>query len=384
MLTAIGPCQESSGPAAGQVRERWYVAQPGYGRARPAILNTMVFFGTGDGQVIARDANSGVQRWSAKTGADAINGANLIARSGVVVASAIRHTVGIDAQTGRELWRYNAPNDTIGVAGGVLVPGSVFDSRLDADDELVYVPAWGASVSALDLHTGAPRWVWHPGHIDGDTATSRVFRSGAVGARVSGDTLFATLWHYTTRPGGTSEAWVVALDRATGKELWRIRLPYQGSGVLIQAAPVVYQNLVIVHTLSARTYAIDRTTQKVVWEFTVPSATLSTIAGPELYGDAVYVDGGDQHAYALSATDGHPRWSAEFETQTTRDLLVSANTVTFTNGLTLYVLDRQTGRRVAAVTQPRTADSFFASPALFANGQIFVTVGDAAWCFDEP
>jgi outer membrane protein assembly factor BamB len=343
-----------------------------------------VFFGTGDGQVIARDINSGTQVWSAKTGADAIDGANLIARSGVVVASAILYTVGIDALSGRELWRYKAPNDTTGVAGGAFLPGTVIDSRLDADDQLVYIPAWGASISALDLHTGTPRWVWQPGQLAGDTATSGAFRSGSMGARVSGDTVFATLWHYVTRLGGPSEAWVVALDRSTGKEFWRVRLPYQGSGVLIEAAPVVYQNLVIVHTLSARTYAIDRTTQQVVWEFTVPSATLSTIAGPELYGDAVYVDGGDQHMYALSATNGHPRWSAEFETETTRDLLVSANRVTFTNGGTLYLLDRQTGRRVAAAAQPQTSDSFFASPALFANGLIFVTVGGAAWCFDEP
>src|ERR1700719_4567902 len=104
MLTAIGSCHESSGPAGEQVHQRWYVAQSGYGRARPTILNTMVFFGTGDGQVIARDINSGTQVWSAKTGVDAIDGANLIARSGVVVASAILYTVGLDAQTGRELW----------------------------------------------------------------------------------------------------------------------------------------------------------------------------------------------------------------------------------------------------------------------------------------
>jgi hypothetical protein len=36
------------------------------------------------------------------------------------------------------------------------------------------------------------------------------------------------------------------------------------------------------------------------------------------------------------------------------------------------------------VRQPRSAESHFASPAAFADGQVFVTVNGAAWSFDEP
>jgi outer membrane protein assembly factor BamB len=205
-----------------------------------------------------------------------------------------------------------------------------------------------------------------------------------MSVHVSGDTVFATMWHYVNRQGGTSEAWLVAIGRLTGREFWRVRLPYQGSGVLIEGAPVLHGNLVIVHTVSARTYAIDRTTQKVAWEFTVPAATLSTIAGAELYGDIVYVDGGDRHIYALRAGDGSVLWSAAFPTQADRDLLVTERRITFVEGRMLYVLDRQTGKQIAAVTQPRTSDPLFASAAAFANGVVFVTVADAAWCFDEP
>jgi len=205
-----------------------------------------------------------------------------------------------------------------------------------------------------------------------------------MSARVSGDTLFATLWHYVNRPGGYSEAWLVAIDRVAGREYWRVRLPYEGSGVLIEAMPVVYQNLVIVHTLSARTYAIDRTTQKIVWEFTVPAAHLSTIAGAELYGDVLYVDGGDEQIHALRARDGSVIWSAPFPTQTTRDLLVTQRRIIFTNGGQLIVLDRETGHTVAITNQPYTSDPLFSSAAAFSNGLVFITVAEAAWCFDEP
>jgi outer membrane protein assembly factor BamB len=381
LTLALVSCRDATGPEPGGVHGRWYQPQSGWGRAQPAVFGNVVYFGDGYGEVIARDAANGERKWTSRVGQDPIYGANLLVRNGVVVAPVIAYTVGLDAVNGRELWRYKAPEDTVGVpAGYVASPGTVWDSRIDADDQTVYIPAWGASVTALDLRTGVRRWVWQPGRIDGDTATSGVFRSGAVGVLVSGDTIFATMWHYENRAGGSSEAWLVAIDRLAGRELWRVRLPYEGS---IWTAPVVYQNLVIVHRL-ARTYAIDRITQKVAWEFTVPSARLSTNSGAELYGDVVYVDGGDEQIHALRAQDGSVIWNAPFPAQTNRDLLVTQRRIIFSNGYELMVLDRETGRMVARTTQPATSDGLFSSAATFSNGLVFVTVAGAAWCFDEP
>jgi len=375
---ALG-CQHDPTGIGDRVRERWYQTQPGWSWARPAILGDVVYFGTGDGQVIARDVNTGIPRWASQVGTQPINGANLIARNGVVVAPVVFHTAGVDAQTGAVLWQYEAPRDTVGERHPGN-PGQVARSRIDADEQTVYIPAWGASISAVDLRTGVVRWIWQPGRMEGDTAASGVFRSGSMGARVSGDTVLTVVWHYVTRLGGTVEAWVVALDRATGGEFWRLKLPSQD---WIEAQPVIYRNLVVVHTLAARTYAIDRSTLRIAWEF-APGGTISTIAGPSLYGDIVYLDGGDQSIYALRANDGGMVWRSEFPGHATRDLLVTDRRVTFSNGGELFVLDRQTGTRVATVTQPRTHDPLFASAAAYSNGLVFVTVGDGAWCFEEP
>jgi outer membrane protein assembly factor BamB len=367
------------------VRGRWYQPQSGWAWARPAVSGNVVYFGDGSGEVIARDVGTGNRKWTANVGQEPIDGSNLLVQNGVVVAPLLTYTVGLDALTGRELWRFKAPDDTVDLPPGYTAPpGTVAISHIDADDQTVYIPAWGASVSAVDLHTGQARWVWQPGRIDGDTATSGVFRSGSMGVRVSGDTIFATMWHYVIRSGVPSEAWLVAIDRLAGKELWRVRLPYQGGGTLIWAAPVVYQNLVIVHTLSARTYAIDRTTHAVVWEFTVPDAHLSTVAGAELYGDVLYVDGGDEQIHALRARDGGVIWNAPFPTQATSGLLVTQRRVIFPNGTDLIFLDRETGRMVAGTGQPGTHDGLFSSAAAFSNGLVFITAAGAAWCFDEP
>lgn len=385
IVAVAASCNSSStGPNNTGLRERWYQAQPGYGRSRPAINGTMVYFGTGDGQVIARDINSGAQIWAAKISQEGIEGANLIVRSNVVVAASVFHTTGLDAQTGRALWRYESPKDTVGAPPGGASPGSLIDSRLDADDQMVYIPAWGASVSAIDLHTGAVRWVWHPGVIAGDTATSGVFRSGSMGVKVSGDTVFATVWHFVNRFGGSSEAWIVALQRQTGTEFWRLKLPYLGSGVLIEGAPQVYNNLVIVHTLSGRTYAIDRVSPRIVWQHVAPVPTLSTIAGAEVYGDAVYVDGGDRSLYALLASDGTVIWTSPFPSATSRDMLVTDQRVVFTNGSTLFIVSRADGTQIAAVPQPHTSDPLFASASAYSAGFVFVSVAEAVWCFALP
>lgn len=370
---------EPEGPAG--VRERWYQVQTGYGEARPAISGNLVYFSTGDGRIIARDLNTGSARWSTRVSSTGIRGHRLIARSGVVVAPIAHQTVGLDAQTGAVLWRYEAPKDTVNSGTD---PGQVVASHPDADDATVYIPAWGASVNAVDLRTGAVRWVWQPGRMEGDTAASGIFRSGSMGVSLSGDTVFASIWHYTNRFGGTSEAWVVALDRVTGMEFWRVRLPSQGSGVSIKAPPVVYRNLVIVNTLSAHIFAIDRATRSVVWEFSRPGADLSTTSGLVLHEDVVYADGGDRRIHALRASDGQAIWSAPFPSQATRDLLVTNRRIVFTIGQELFVLDRATGASVARTLQPRTHDSFVASAAAYADGAIFVTVGDGAWAFEEP
>ena len=296
----------------------------------------------------------------------------MLVRNGVLVAPVRNYTVGLDAETGHELWRYVAPFDSI-ADPTAKTPGNVADSRIDADDNTVFIPAWGASISAIDLKRGFVKWIWRPGFISGDTAISGPFRSGSMGLRLSGDTVYATMWHYVTRLGGQSEAWIVAIDRSTGREIWRFKLPYKGGGVLIEGAPVVYRNLAIVHTLSGRTYAIDVLKQSVAWEFTSPTATLSTIAEAELYGDNLYVDGGDEHVYALEALDGTKVWSAAFASQATRDLLVTERRVILTNGRTIYVFDRSTGTLVAHSAQPHTADPLFASAATYANGLVFVT-----------
>lgn len=379
---SLPSCSNEPTASETRVRERWHDVQPGFAWARPTVADGVVYFGTGDGQVIARHAASGARRWAARVGAGSIEGANFVASNGVVAVALVQHTVGLDAATGRELWRYEAPLDTVD-AGSNPAPGQVARSRLDADGEAVYIPAWGASVSAVDLRTGAVRWVWQPGPAPTDTAARGVFRSGSMGVRVSGDTVFATAWHNLVANAVQSEAWLVALDRRDGRELWRSVHANDRGGVIL-GAPALAGRVVLFNTRGGRVYAVDRTTGKLAWQFAATAPTLTPSSQVEVYDGTAYVDGGDSHIYALRVTDGAVLWRAPFRTQSVHDLLVTARRVVFSTGGFLWVLDRETGQTVTELTQPYTDEPLFASPAAFANGQVFVTVKGAAWSFDEP
>ncbi|MFL5576683.1 MAG: PQQ-binding-like beta-propeller repeat protein [Gemmatimonadaceae bacterium] len=380
----LASCDHATGPRQATVRQRWYATQPGHSQSRPAIAGDVVYVGTGDGQVVARDRRSGAARWATYVSGGPVDGANLVARGGVVVAVATYETVGLDAATGAQLWRFAAPPDPgVSVGPGGLVQGV----RLDADDATVYVPAWGASVSAVDLRTGRARWSWTPGVAPTDTAAAGgPFRSGAEGVRVSGDTVFAGVWHNVDRLGYRSEEWIVALDRATGAELWRVSLPVYTSAVAVDGAPALAGNLVLLGTIGGHVWAVDRTSRQLVWHFaTTPH--LATISEPEVADGVVYRDGGDAQLYAIRASDGTVLWKSAAVGQVGNDVLVTAGRVYATNSVQLFVLDRRSGRLVATVNQPHPparTGGVISAPAAAEGGQVVSVMTGGVLSFDEP
>ena len=380
-LTLLG-CTDGTGP--GKLRTRWLEPQTRYAGARPAVADGIVYMGgdgTDGGHIWARAVRTGDVKWFARIGPQRVGGANLLVSDGVLVVPAVSYTVGIDVATAGELWRYTSPVDTV---GGNSSPGQVTRSTIAADSATVYIPAWGASVSAVDLQTGVARWVWQPDRSSSDTALRGRFRSGAEGVTLAGDTLYVAVWHFLDRQGLSSEPWLVALDARTGTELWKIVIPAFSSGVTVDGAPVVFGRLVIFAPKGGHTWAFDRFTRALVWRH-VSTPYHSTHTGPELYGDAVYVDVGDDSVVALGAEDGVVRWKAHIGADATFSMLVTDRAVYVPYGQRLAILNRRTGRRLADVTQPgQTYDSYIASaPAAF-DGQIFINVKNAAWSFDEP
>jgi outer membrane protein assembly factor BamB len=379
LLLEVAACHhEAVAGLGGTLRQNWLQTENGYGQARPAVLESKVFFTTGDGNLVARRESDGVVVWKTRIAAQQIRGYNAIAREGTVVVPVTIETVGVDATSGEVRWRYLAPLDTVGTT--TPAPGNVAGVRIDADDSTVYLPAWGASVSAIDLTTGQARWVWR-------SPSSSPFRAGAVGVRVSGDTVFVGVWHFLDRVGLQSEPWVVALDRTTGRELWRTILPnYVSGGVATNGAPALLAKTVVVSGKGGDAWGLSRTTGELLWYRPPTPSRIGTVAEAETDGTSVFIDSGERAVYALNPSDGTTVWRADFSSGTAVDLLASSRYLYASNGPTLSVYDRTNGRLIALVNAPsRSAtQQVFGSPGIASDGHVFITVSDAAWSFEEP
>jgi outer membrane protein assembly factor BamB len=345
------------------------------------VVGDLVIFATGDQRLIARDKATGARKWSTRvTSVDnvaEISGRNLVAGNGVVVAAISRNTVGVEIATGRELWSYGAPPDTmLGVPG----PANVAGVTLDADESTVYIPAWGPSISAVDLRTGEPRWIW-------GAPPGTPYRAGGSGVRVSGDTVYATVWHNLNERGNLTEGWVLAIDRRNGRELKRAVIPPYTFGTIFNGRPAVWRHLVIVTGVGGRVWAFDRFSFELVWQYQPAQPRGTTLTGPELYGDVVYTDGGDFHIVALRASDGAVLWRTFIDGQASSSLHVTASRIYIPEFSFLNVLDRQTGRYVARASDPLwtyARGGLIATPATSSGKQIFITIHDGAWSFWEP
>ena len=374
VLGVVGEDERTSRP----LKTVWYQPHTGYARPKPAVLGGLVFVGTGSGQVIARDEGNGAQRWVATVGRGSLQSANLIARSGVVVAPVVSHTVGLDAATGRELWRYTAPIDSVG--GGPPNPGTVAKVRIDADETAAYIAAWGPSLAAVDLRSGQVRWQWIP-------EPGTPFRFGAEGVTLDGGEVFLASFHALDSRGTRCEMWVVALQAATGNQLWVSKIPAPGSISCTAGRPAVTADRVIAMLITGEMFGLDRKTGKVVWN--VPrdtTAYLSVLSSPAVRDGIVYTGTGDDHLRALRASDGQPLWRTPVRAQFVDDLLVTARRVIGVDGPYLFVFDRATGKLLRQVEQPHPpalGGVFPATPADL-NGRIIAPVNGGVWVFQEP
>ena len=377
-MPAVSGCSGGTEPQPG-LQQLWFAAQPaGVVRSRPAVVGGSVIFGSADGAVIARDPASGSQQWRTPVyGAGEIAGADLLPAGDRVIVIGTREAAALSVATGTVLWRYAPPVDSRGSG----LPGYLELTHAAISNQTLFLPAWGASLSAVDVATGAQRWSWRLPRLASDTAAAD-FRSGAAGATVSGDTVYVSVWHNRNAAGGLRESMLVALERATGVQLWTKTLPLEGEGTSVQAAPIVLGSRVFVPTINGYVYAIDRFSQSIEWTFRSAGFVYSTQSQPAFSGDTLFVDGGDEKLYALRASTGAVVWSTAAVPATT-DLVATNSRIYLSDYGRLIVLDKANGKVVERWQSDSGADGL-QSAAVAKGTQIFATRAAGAWSFREP
>src|SRR3954452_2908151 len=213
--------------------------------------------------------------------------------------------VALDADTGRELWRFQAGivESSPLVVDGLLYVGS-WDKKMYAVDVDTHKVVWSVStgdavkggaaylggtiyfasydnkVYAVDARTGKLRWAASGtanfyatptiayGRVFVGNTDGRVYAFGAqsghlLWAKATGGFVYssAAVWHRRVYVGSYSKRFY-ALDAGSGDVVWSFPTSHAVSG-----APTVLEGVVYFSTLGGKTYGLDADTGKKLFEF---------------------------------------------------------------------------------------------------------------------
>jgi outer membrane protein assembly factor BamB len=201
----------------------------------PAVANGKVYFGSGDGNVYAVDARSGVLQWKFPT-KDVVHASPAVAGNTVYIGSWDGLLYAIDADTGQQKWAFKSGEDP-------AIHNQVgFQSSPAVVDGVVYVGCRDAHVYAIDAATGHKKW---------DYPTSKSWVNGTPAVRDG-----------TVYVGTSDSARLLALDAKTG----RLRFDFDAKAYMFSSAALA-GDLAYVGSHNGRLYAIDMKTGKLAWEF---------------------------------------------------------------------------------------------------------------------
>jgi outer membrane protein assembly factor BamB len=201
----------------------------------PVVVNGTVYFGSGDGNLYALDANSGEQRWKFATG-DVVHASPAYADGVVYVGSWDSYFYAIDAASGKEEWRFHGGEDP-------LIHNQVgFQSSPSVANGVVYTGCRDSNLYAIDAATGKEKW-----HFNNNG--SWVIVAPAV---TQGKVFFAT----------SDSALYHVVDAATGKPV----LQQEGKAFMF-SSPAVAGDVVYVGVTNGTLEARDVASGTLLWDF---------------------------------------------------------------------------------------------------------------------
>ena len=222
-----------------------------------AVDGDHVFVATPD-QVVALSATDGTKAWSVPS---APVTAPLLAGGGWLIAATDKAVSAFRSADGSRVWSRD-------LAGVQVMP------TIEGDN--LYVPLEDGRLFALDLRTGADRWV-----------------KGFVGP-LSEVLAFPDKIFF-----GTGDKWFFALRAADGERDWqRVRL-----GSIVRGRPIADEYHIYVASMDNTVRAYRRTNGALLWH---PSVTFRPTTGPVLIESVVVVSGNVAELSAFEVSDGRP------------------------------------------------------------------------------
>lgn len=269
---------------------RWKAETGGAADGSPVWADGLVVAASRDRTLRAFAPATGVERWRFAFGEDVpftgrAQGWDFFLSTPAVVDGALYvgggdgHVYRIDARTGREAWRFRT-------AGRVRSSPAVVDG-------VVYVGSFDGHLYALEAKTGALRWRFATQGVSIDSEKAGFDRRSVQSSpAVSGDVVVV----------GARDGFLYGVDRATGKERWR--LDHQVSWVV--GSPSVKDGVAYVGSSDGRFFqAVDVATGKERWRRPTPMNVFSSAA---LAGEVVLFGCHSGDLFALDSGTGRELW----------------------------------------------------------------------------
>jgi len=226
----------------------------------PAVVQDMVFFGSGDGYVYALDAASGNLKWKFQTG-DVVHSSPAVGGGIVYVGSWDTYFYAIDAVTGAQKWRFKTGDDPV-----IHNQMGIQSSPLLANG-LVYFGCRDSNLYALDAHTGEKKWAFN--NKGSWVIASPVAKDGKLYFATSDTGLFRSL------------------DAKTGNEIYSLKFIWP-----LFSSPTIAGSTLYIGSEEGKLFAVNLTTQQAAWNF--------------------QTDGSKENGAALTRPDGRPKYEAAF------------------------------------------------------------------------
>jgi len=207
----------------------------------PAVWDGAVYFGSGDGNVYALDAQTGALKWKFKTG-DVVHASPAIADGMVFIGSWDSYFYAIDAATGAEKWRFKTGEDAaVHNQQGIQSSAAVVEGT-------VYFGCRDSHLYALDEKTGTKKWAYA-------TGGTWILNSPAVS---DGKVFFAISY------GGN----LYAADAKTGEIVYSVSF----KGWPVYSSPAIAGNMLYVGSTDGTMNAVDLTSRQMSWTYTTDAA----------------------------------------------------------------------------------------------------------------
>jgi outer membrane protein assembly factor BamB len=264
----------------------------------------------------------------------------------------------LDAATGRPVWEFTPDaNTSLG--------------RAAVDERALYVGTSSHRLYALRLADGRPAWVT-------DLGPGWTLPAVVRGVAVAGESVYATVEQWRAPRGKTASGWLIALSARDGTVRWRYHTGDGAERRGLSSTPVLAGGLVLAaDDLGNAVVAVDRRTGREVWRFAGKPGSPGFADGPVVDGATVYGGSGDTSAYALALDTGRLLWQRQLPGSIGAYALCGGSLLANYQGLA--VLDRQSGA-IAGLTHDGEADFISSGFAVDAN-RAFVAGPKAIYAF---